>query len=98
LNMIIILDYGNVRYELMLCIERNQHELISDVNDSNRENVNTVALVDSLINSSVQDNTCTTKEACDGGGDQGQSQQSVMWDSRINEFIGANLRILPKVS
>jgi len=82
----------------MLCIERNQHELISDVNDSKRENVNIVALVDSRINSSVQDNTCTTKEACGGEGDQGQSQQSVMWNSRINEFIGANRRKLPKVS
>jgi len=69
---------------------QNQRELISYTNDSKPENINTVAvgLIDNRTNFKVWDNTCTTKETCGGGGDQGQSQLSVMWDARrYNDWL-----------
>jgi len=45
------------------------------VSNSKPVNFNTVALVDYRINSPVRDNTCTAKEACSGGDDQGKSRQ-----------------------
>jgi len=72
----------------MLFIEQNQHEVISVVNDSRHGIVNTVALVDSRINSQVRNNICTTKEACGGVINQGQGQQSAICEA--DRYIGAS--------
>jgi len=70
----------------MLFIEQNQHEMISVVNDSRHGIVNSVALVDSRINSQVRNNICTTKEAC--GRVVNQGQQSGMCEA--DRYIGAS--------